>query len=120
VPEVYVQSFPPSGGKWQLSTGGGVTPRWRRDGKELFYLAPDRKIMSVDLRGNGSALDPAPPKALFETSVDAVNTVATNRYDVAAYGQRFLVNAATDDDRSSRINVVVNWLKDVKRGVPAN
>jgi Tol biopolymer transport system component len=45
--EVYVQTFPVSGGKWLVSTGGGSQPRWRRDGKELFYIAPDKQLMSV-------------------------------------------------------------------------
>jgi serine/threonine protein kinase/Tol biopolymer transport system component len=119
VAEVYAQSFPPSGGKWQLSSGGGVTPRWRRDGKELFYLAPDRKIMSVDVGTNGTALDHTPPKALFETTVDAVNTVATNRYDVSADGQRFLV-APVDEARSERITIVVNWSQALKRIAQSN
>jgi Tol biopolymer transport system component len=47
--EIYVQPFPPTGGKWQVSTGGGVQPRWRRDGKELFYVAFDRTLMAVDV-----------------------------------------------------------------------
>jgi len=48
---VYVQSFPAGNGKWQVSTNGGVQPRWRRDGKELFYLGLDRKLMAVPVRG---------------------------------------------------------------------
>ena len=114
-PEVYVQSFPPSGGRWQVSTNGGFTPRWRRDGKELFYLAPDRKIMSVEVRTDGAAFEYSSPKALFETSVDAVTTAATNRYDVSADGQRFLVDAAIENAGPAPITVVVNWLASVKR-----
>jgi eukaryotic-like serine/threonine-protein kinase len=114
-PEVYVQSFPASGGRWQVSTNGGFTPRWRRDGKELFYLAPDRKIMAVEVRASGTAFEYGSPKALFETSVDAVTTAATNRYDVSADGQRFLVNAAIENAGPAPITVVVNWLGSVKR-----
>ena len=112
--EVYVQSFPPSGGKWQLSSNGGVTPRWRSDGRELFYLAPDRKIMSVEVRTSGTTFDHGSAKPLFQVTVDAVTTTATNRYDVSADGQRFLVNASVEDARSVPITVVVNWLASVK------
>jgi Tol biopolymer transport system component len=114
--EVYVQSFPPSAGKWQLSSGGGVTPRWRRDGRELFYLAPDRKIMSVDVSTNGATFEHGSPRALFEAPVDAVNTTATNRYDVSADGKRFLVNASIENVNVSTapITIVVNWLAGLK------
>src|SRR5207249_1138098 len=64
--QVYVQSFPTSGGKWQVSTGGGAQPLWRRDGKELFYLAPDRKLMAVEVSGAGPTFVPGAPKPLFE------------------------------------------------------
>jgi Tol biopolymer transport system component len=112
--EVYVQSFPPSGGKWQLSSNGGFTPRWRRDGRELFYLAPDKKIMAVDVRTSDAAFDHGSAKALFETTVDAVSAAATNRYDVSADGQRFLINTSIEDAVSSPITVVVKWLAGVK------
>jgi len=115
--EVYVQSFPPSGGKWQLSSNGGVTPRWRRDGRELFYLALNRVIMSVDLKASASVFDHGSARPLFEAPVDASNSVATNRYDVSADGQRFLVNAsianAGSSAGSSSITLVVNWLANV-------
>ena len=113
-PEVNVQSFPVGGGKWQVSTNGGVTPRWRRDGKELFYLALDRKIMSVAIRTVGGTFDHGTATPLFESLVDAVNTIATNRYDVSPNGQRFLVNASPENASSRPITVVVNWLAAVK------
>jgi Tol biopolymer transport system component len=112
--EVNVQSFPEGGGKWQVSTNGGVTPRWRRDGRELFYLAFDRKIMSVEVKTTGTTFDHATAKPLFEAPVDAVNTAATNRYDVSANGQRFLVNASLENNNPTSITVVVNWLAGVK------
>src|SRR5262249_13050531 len=60
--QVYIQSFPTSGGKWQVSIGGGAQPQWRRDGKELFYLAPDRKLMAVELTASGQSITPGVPK----------------------------------------------------------
>ena len=107
--EVYVQSFPPSGGKWQVSTKGGFTPRWRRDGKELFYLAPDRRIMSVDVKAAGTTFEVSTARALFEAPVDVASAAAANRYDVSADGQRFLVNAPVENTGSAPITVVVNW-----------
>jgi Tol biopolymer transport system component len=108
-PEVYVQSFPPSGGKWQVSTNGGYTPRWRRDGKELLYLAPDRSIMSVNVRVAGPTFEVSSASVLFVAPVDAVSIAATNRYDVTADAQRFLINAPADTIGDAAITVVVNW-----------
>jgi Tol biopolymer transport system component len=104
--EVYVQSFPPSGGKWQVSTGGGAQPHWRRDGKELFYIAPDRKLMAVDVT-MGSTFETSAPKALFQTQV--VRYEAPNRYVVVGDGQRFLVNAPVEEVSQTPITVVLNW-----------
>jgi eukaryotic-like serine/threonine-protein kinase len=67
-PEVYVQTFPASSGKWRISTGGGCQPRWRRDGRELFYIAADRNLMAVDVK-LGSTFEAGVPKPLFGTGV---------------------------------------------------
>ena len=114
-PEVYVQSFPPSGGKWQVSTNGGFTPRWRRDGKELLYVAPDRRIMSVGVRVTGPTFEVSSVNVLFVAPVDAVSVAATNRYDVSADGQRFLINAPFENTSSAPITVVVNWTAGLKK-----
>jgi hypothetical protein len=103
-PEVYIQSFPASGGKAQISNGGGSWPRWRGDGKELFYLAPDRKLMAAPIKAG--ALDGV-PVPLFETQVDSYT--ATNRYAPAADGQRFLVNVPNGAPVSTPLTVVLNW-----------
>jgi hypothetical protein len=92
------------------STKSRPTAASRRDGRELFYLAFDRKIMSVEIRTTGTTFDHATAKPLFEAPVDAVNTTATNRYDVSANGQRFLVNASLENNIPIPITVVVNWL----------
>jgi Tol biopolymer transport system component len=111
--EVYVQTFPASGGKWQVSTSGGVTPRWRRDGRELFYLAPDRKIMSVEVRA-GAAFEFSAAKPLFDAPIDIVASASANRYDVSADGQRFLIGAPAETTSPAPITVVVNWLAGLK------
>jgi eukaryotic-like serine/threonine-protein kinase len=64
--EIYVQSFPPSGGKWQVSTAGGDEPYWRHDGKELFYVEGGKRMMAVDVTSDGLRFKPGTPKPLFE------------------------------------------------------
>jgi eukaryotic-like serine/threonine-protein kinase len=111
-PEVYVQSFPPAGGKWQISTGGGSQPHWRRDGKELFYIAADRKLMAVAVKLDGG-FESGAPAALFLTQVSSVTD--PNRYDVTADGQRFLINSPVEETSKTPINVILNWTSTLKK-----
>ena len=80
-------------------------------------MALNRVIMSVDLKASASVFDHGSARPLFEAPVDASNSVATNRYDVSADGQRFLVNASIENAGSSAgsssITLVVNWLANV-------
>jgi len=112
--EVYVQPFPQSGSKWQVSTGGGSEPHWRRDGKELFYLAPDRQIMAVAVRGE-STFESEAPRPLFQTRVPFPGSIYRMNYDVTADGARFLVNTLVEGAGSSPINVVLNWPAGLKK-----
>ena len=106
--EVYVRGFPKSGGQWMVSNSGANRPRWRRDGKELFYLTPDRKLMVVEVNAAGATFEVGQPRALFQTSAaDLPNYV--DLYDVTAGGKRFLVNTALEDATASPITVVQNW-----------
>ena len=90
--EVYVTSFPGAAGKWQVSRGGGVEPRWRGDGKELFYIAPSGMLVgvSVDARSDFATGPPAPLFQVHGRAVISSTDVFT--YDVSKDGQRFLVN----------------------------
>ena len=112
-PEVYVQTFPASGGKWRISTSGGAEPKWRRDGKELFYIAADKKLMTVDTK-LGPTFEAGVPKALFETRVTVLTTFR-NHYTVTGDGQRFLINSGLEETNFTPISVVVNWTADLKR-----
>ena len=107
--EVYLQRFPPSGGKWQISKDGGDQPLWRADGKELFFLAPDRKLMAVDLSLKGD-VEAGSPKALFAVHVTP-NGIGDNRsqYLPAPDGSRFLVIVASDERQDQPAVVVLNW-----------
>ena len=110
--EVYVQPFPGPGGKWQISSGGGSDPRWRRDGKELFYIAPDNELTIATVNGqSGSAFHVDVVQPLFKVRPRAVpylNHLASE-YAVAADGQRFLVNTAVEQTTLAPISIVVNW-----------
>ena len=104
-PQIYVQSFPMLTGKWQISTDGGTQPRWRRDGKELFYLALDRKLTAVTVMP-GATFEADTPRALFETTLPV--TAFRQTYSVSADGQRFLLNAPLESTASPMM-VVLNW-----------
>lgn len=112
--EVYVQTFPVSGGKWQISSSGGDQPAWRRDGKELFYLAADKKIMAVGVKA-GSTFESEAPRPLIQTRVrDNTLTGDRNSYAVTSDGQRFLVVTPVSNSSPSPITVVLNWHSDLK------
>ncbi|MCA1580874.1 MAG: protein kinase [Acidobacteria bacterium] len=103
--EIYVQPFPGPGGKWQVSAAGGSAPVWRRDGKELFYLAPDRRLMAVAVK-TGTLFESGEPKALFEARM---RRDPDRHYDVSADGQRFLIDAPLGEVTSPPITLVQNW-----------
>jgi serine/threonine protein kinase/Tol biopolymer transport system component len=109
--EVYVRTFPQSGGPWLISSGGGSQPHWRGDGKELFYMAPDRTLMAVEIN-TASTFEMGAPKPLFATQVSSYN--APNRYVVSADGQRFLVNSPAGELNQTPITVVLNWSSGLK------
>jgi eukaryotic-like serine/threonine-protein kinase len=105
--QVWVQSFP-AGSKWQVSSEGGTWPRFRRDGKELFYLAANGKLMAVEVKANTSGLEFGAPKPLFDTHT-------TDRYAVTADGQRFLFSTPVEESVSAPITVILNWTAEAKR-----
>ena len=110
--QIYVQSFPaPEGGKWQVSKDGGLHPRWRGDGRELFYYALDGHLMAVSV-GTGAAIELGPPVPLFEARLLNGTTTAygyRQQYDVARDGRALLLNLPVEDDSPAAITVVVNW-----------
>ena len=107
--QVYVQSFPELGFRAQVSVAGGSQPRWRRDGKELFYLAADRKLMAVKVRATPTSFEAGVPVALFDLPNEG------SRYDVAADGQRFLITRGVRELGPSPMTVVLNWMAGLKK-----
>ncbi len=113
--EIYVAPFPGPGGTWKVSRAGGSEPRWRRDGKELFYLAPDRKLMAVDVK-EGPTFEADVARPLFQTRPrEHISSVDLFSYDVSADGQRFLVNTDVGETSTTPLTVVLDWTSTLKR-----
>jgi serine/threonine protein kinase/Tol biopolymer transport system component len=109
--EVYVQSFPAGGGKWQVSSKGGDWVRWRRDGQEIFYIAGDRKLMSVAVQAMSGSLKFGTPRALFTIPFVSppAGVSAPYTYDVMPGGQRFLALVPAGDAAVPPMTVVLDW-----------
>jgi eukaryotic-like serine/threonine-protein kinase len=114
--EIYLQAFvpgvPASGGKRQLSTNGGTNPQWRRDGRELYYIAADGKLMAVEITP-GAEMKAGVPRDLFEPIGYRVN--AGRGYAPAGDGQRFLFVTSADEATAPPFTVVLNWMAEVKK-----
>jgi eukaryotic-like serine/threonine-protein kinase len=109
-PEIYVQPFPGPGGKWQVSSGGGQTSEWRSDGRELFYMSLDGKLMAVEVTAGGS-FETEEPRVLF--AVRAKST-PERQYTASKDGQRFLVNVPSSGQQSPPITLVQDWTAPLK------
>jgi len=119
--EVYVRPFALTGDqagklgadKQRISTGGGNQPRWRRDGRELFYVAADEQMMAVGVQPNGAAFEHGTPQALFKTRMrwDSPGVMGI-QYDVTADGQRFLISTMVGE--ATPVSVILNWTAGVK------
>src|SRR4029079_17988837 len=93
--------------RYQISNAGGVEPRWRRDGRELFYVVSDR-LMAVSITAVNGTIDAGLPRLLFQTTLEGASR--RNRYIPAANGQRFLVLQRVNTSTAARMTVVVNWM----------
>ena len=112
--EIYVQPFSGPGGKFQISSNGGTQPRWNKNGKEIFYVSLDSKMMAapVKLSLDGQSLERGTPADLFPVRIVG-GPVAPfgnkQQYSVSSDGQRFLVNLAADEGAASPITLIYNW-----------
>ena len=116
--EVYVDSFPIAGNRRQVSVGGGMQPRWRRDGSELFYLATDQMLMAVPVTSKRGYFDAGRATPLFRTRLLTIGSQITGLgayYDVTPDGQRFLINGPPADP-GPPMTVVLNWASGLNRG----
>jgi Tol biopolymer transport system component len=110
--QIYVTSFPALDQKVQISTNGGGQPRWRRDGRELYYLASDGKLMAVDITA-GPKMSSGIPRVLFDTRL--ILNPLQDQYAVTPDGQRFLVLTPVTESTTTPITVVVNWTAGLRR-----
>jgi Tol biopolymer transport system component len=107
-PEVYVQTFPEHGGRWQISTSGGSFPVWSRDGRELYFIGADLKLMAVEVKGEGKSFQAGVPKPLF-------GVAAVARFDVSKDGH-FLIQVPVEQGTTNvPLTVVVNWQAGLKK-----
>jgi hypothetical protein len=114
--EVYAAPFPGPGGKRMISTkqagvGQGGVPGWRPDGKEIFYIAPDRSLMAVEVTIKGTTLEPGLPRVLF----GPVLAVGGRNYAVSADGKRFLAMTRPGRRTDAPITLVQNWRPEAKK-----
>ena len=110
--EVFVRPFPDLGAKWKVSTEGGFSPRWSRDGRELFYR--DGAHLMVVAVGGGKGLAVGRPRPLFK---DSIPPWLNGGYDVSPDGER-LLTMEIEEEGAKRIVVVLNWFEELKRRVP--
>lgn len=112
--EVYVVPFPGSGGRWPISTDGGSFPLWARNGRELFYRNGDR-TMAVMVTSDAT-FGATKPKSLFEAKAHSDSYLS---YDVTPEGEFLMIEPGESDTPSTQINVVLNWLQEVRGRVTA-
>jgi len=107
--EVFVAVFPQPGARWQVSQDGGQEPRWRADGKELFFVDRENYIVSVDVDHSAGSFQTGASRRLFQFHGSGADV----RYDVAADGQRFFVTAPLDEDLALPVTVITDWTRKV-------
>jgi serine/threonine protein kinase len=113
--EVYVSPFLNGNGKWQVSSGGGQEPRWRQDGKELFYVAADGKMMAAAVTA-GASFEAGSPAALFQTHRrQPISAQDVFSYDVSSDGQRFLIITKVDEANAAPLSIHLNWASDMEK-----
>jgi eukaryotic-like serine/threonine-protein kinase len=106
--EIYVVPFPSLNTKWQVSVGGGTRASWRRDGKEVYYLSSDAKLMAVPVTHAGDGLNFGKPVALFQGSFELTGANVGRPYDPSADGQKFVMNTAIETT-AQPLTIVTNW-----------
>ena len=106
--EIYVQPFPGPGQRTQISSNGGIQARWRHDGKELFYVSLEDRLMSVPVKTTGKMFEAGAPAPLFATHIGGAGQQNRQQYIVSPDGQRFLFSTLTTET-AAPITLILNW-----------
>jgi eukaryotic-like serine/threonine-protein kinase len=120
--EIYVRAFPGPGSKWQISTGGGSSPRWSRNGKELFYATPDNKIMTASYTASGDSFHADKPKIWSPGQFTSVFGSAPYSFDPHPDGKRFAVLKAPtsgETPQGNKVSFIFNFFDELRRKVPS-
>jgi len=113
--EIYVSPFPSGAGKWQVSSAGGQEPRWRQDGKELFYVSAEGNMMALAVTA-GASFKADSPVALFQTHRrPPVSLPDVFSYDVSGDGQRFLILTKVDEANAAPLSITLNWASEMEK-----
>jgi len=110
--EVYITPFPGGGPKWQVSTAGGSYPKWRGDGKELYFISYNGNLNAVDVKTSPKSVTLGTPHALFESSLQGFNY---GPYDVTRDGKQFLLNGTISQEANEPLTLVTNWFAEIKK-----
>jgi hypothetical protein len=108
---VYVSTFPKPTGRLQISTTGGHYATWRRDGKELYYLALDGNLIAAELKETNGLLQVVALRTLFQTKANSLN----DSYDAFPDGKKFLVSTVTREETPTPLSLVFNWTAELKK-----
>lgn len=110
--EIYITAFPSGGAKWQVSTNGGTNPRWRKDGKELFFLDPSQNLIAVDVNTSSNAVNLGVPHILFQALGIQPEY---GPFDVSGDGRKFLLNSGDLKEGSAPFTLVQNWPTELRK-----
>jgi hypothetical protein len=110
---VWAETLPLSDRRWMISTSGGYEPRWRADGREIYYLSQDRTLMAVTVSSGAAPF--GVPQPLFQTDVHAGVNVLRTHYVPSRDGSRFLINTRSREVAPVSITVVLNWPAALKK-----
>src|SRR5262249_26519380 len=113
--EIVVQPFPDPSSRVQVSTNGGTQPRWRADGKELYFIAPDRKLMAVPVTVVGTNFEPGKAAPLFQTRITLGTAAAFRAQYAVSHDDRFLIDQLVEESNVTPITLILNWKPDQKK-----
>jgi len=113
--QIYIRNSSGTSGKWQVSTSEGFAPKFRADGKELYYVTPEWDFMAVPVSIDGDKITIGAPQKLFNRRYNTKGIGLMYRYDVSRDGQRFIINVPDGNQQEATFVITLNWEKDLSR-----